>query len=314
MQLGDIASVNVEDLTHGSKTLVKIQCDYCGDIIQSKYKDYMKHEVGTKYACPHCRGRRASEVSLQKRRNYLFDGISKVCNENGYTLLTNKNDIDTAETRVEYECPKHGINETKLYSLFLGHICPRCAIEKNTNAMRHTPDEVEELFNEHGCILLNKDEYHDWNCKNLKILCPECGEMFITSYGAFKSHGDGQICPKCSQTISMGEHSIKEYLDNNNIQYKMEYRFDDCRTRVPLPFDFYIPALNTCIEYDGEHHYKPIQRVNSDDYDAEEIFKSVKQRDEIKTNYCKDNNINLIRIPYWDYNNIQQILDNTLFT
>ena len=74
-----------------------------------------------------------------------------------------------------------------------------------------------------------------------------------------------------------------------------------------MPFDFYLPDYNICIEYDGELHYKSI-----DFYGGEEELMKQQNRDNIKTQYCKDNNITLIRIPYWDLNNINKILSENL--
>jgi very-short-patch-repair endonuclease len=67
-----------------------------------------------------------------------------------------------------------------------------------------------------------------------------------------------------------------------------------------MPFDFYIPHLNMCIEYDGEQHYLPIY--------GNKCLKYVKSNDLIKTNFCKSNGIKLLRIPYWDADKIPQLL------
>jgi len=80
----------------------------------------------------------------------------------------------------------------------------------------------------------------------------------------------------------------------------------DCRNKKELPFDFYLPDYNLCIEYDGIFHYEDI-------FDKPYDFKTGKKRDKIKTKYCKDNNINLLRIPYWEFDNIEEILRQTLF-
>lgn len=71
-----------------------------------------------------------------------------------------------------------------------------------------------------------------------------------------------------------------------------------------MPFDFYLPDYNTCIEYDGELHYKAVDYFGGDD-----ALSNTKCRDEIKTQYCKENNIKLIRIPYWEFDNIEEILN-----
>lgn len=74
-----------------------------------------------------------------------------------------------------------------------------------------------------------------------------------------------------------------------------------------MPFDFYLPDYNTCIEYDGELHYKAVDYFGGDD-----ALSNTKCRDEIKTQYCKENNIKLIRIPYWEFDNIEEILNREL--
>jgi hypothetical protein len=64
-----------------------------------------------------------------------------------------------------------------------------------------------------------------------------------------------------------------------------------------------LPDYNICIEYDGIQHFESV------DYFGGELgFINTQMRDNIKNEYCKNNNIKLIRIPYWDYENIDQIL------
>lgn len=100
---------------------------------------------------------------------------------------------------------------------------------------------------------------------------------------------------------------VKNVLESLNIIYIFQYKFEDCKFYNKLPFDFYIPSLNTIIEYDGEQHYKIIKKFGGFDR-----FVNNKIRDVVKTKYCQDNNINLIRIPYWDYNNIENILSQLI--
>ena len=79
-----------------------------------------------------------------------------------------------------------------------------------------------------------------------------------------------------------------------------------------LPFDFYIPDLNICIEYDGEQHFEPVDFGGKGKEYAEKRFKAQQKRDNIKTEYCKNNNIKLIRIPYWEFDNVENILKQEL--
>ena len=67
-----------------------------------------------------------------------------------------------------------------------------------------------------------------------------------------------------------------------------------------------------CIEYDGEQHYTPVNFGGISDERAIDNFKKTQAHDAIKNTYCQQHKINLIRIPYWDKNNIHNILDNAI--
>lgn len=126
-----------------------------------------------------------------------------------------------------------------------------------------------------------------------------------TKHGYFKqtanSHLSGSGCKLCQE--SFGEKKIVNYLNFLNIKYIREYRFDDCKFKNPLPFDFYLPDLNICIEFDGIQHFKPIER-----FGGIKAFDEMKIRDAIKSAYCGNNNIKLIRISYSEIKKIDDIL------
>lgn len=312
IKIGDTILININELSKGSRTIVDVECDYCFNIIKVKYQDYVKYN-DNKYSCQKCRQRKTSENTLKERRKKMYTKALCFCNKNNYNLITPESDIFTADSRVIYECPKHGIHDTKIYTLMLEHKCINCANEEQHNLYRKKTDDVYNKFKQYGGILINKEDYISWSKKNLKVICNECKDIFTTSYYAFIKH-QGQVCPKCSSVISKGEIKIKNYLIKNNIKFNMQFKFDDCRNKNPLPFDFYLYDYNICIEYDGEGHYLPINRCNTNNYNAEEVLKSIKKRDNMKTQYCKKNNIKLIRIPYWDFDNIENILNKNLFT
>ena len=97
----------------------------------------------------------------------------------------------------------------------------------------------------------------------------------------------------CARANGATAKYIGELLKQNGISYIPEYRFDDCRDKQALPFDYYLPDLNIAIEYDGIQHFKPV-----DLFGGEQAFLILQKHDEIKTDYCKEHNIELIRIPY----------------
>lgn len=140
---------------------------------------------------------------------------------------------------------------------------------------------------------------------NVKIICKKHGVFEQNA----NTHRRGSGCSICK--ISRGELKIEQYLKENNIKYKIQKRFKHCKNKNRLPFDFYLSEYNICIEYDGELHYKKSRR-----YNAEYKLKQTKINDKIKTKYCKDSNIKLIRIPYWEFKNIEnklkmELLDET---
>ena len=140
--------------------------------------------------------------------------------------------------------------------------------------------------------------------KKSTIICNKCNESFQQSA---HDHLRGRGCLNCS--ISKGEERIKLFLKNNDINYVAEHKFNSCKSNKgnKLMFDFYLPHYNLCIEYDGEQHFKSIKYFGGD-----VTLKNIRERDEIKNKYCLNNNINLIRIPYNEYKNIDNILKQSL--
>lgn len=101
---------------------------------------------------------------------------------------------------------------------------------------------------------------------------------------------------------SVGEEKIKQYLKQLNIVFHQEYGFSDCKYINKLRFDFYLPDYNCCIEFDGKQHFKEKGTWAEKDNGLKEI----QIKDNIKNQYCKNNNIKLIRIPYWDIDKINE--------
>ena len=135
----------------------------------------------------------------------------------------------------------------------------------------------------------------------IECKCLLCGHRWSTSPNNLISN---KGCPNCN--ISKGEKRIKDFLEANNKKYIPQYKFKDCKNINKLSFDFYLPADNMCIEYDGIQHFESVSH-----FGGEENFNLTQLRDNIKTKYCQDNNIKLLRIPYWDFDNIENILKQT---
>lgn len=101
-------------------------------------------------------------------------------------------------------------------------------------------------------------------------------------------------CPHCKS--SKGEKKIEDFCIKNNLKYKTQYKIKQCKNKKELPFDFALFDKNKLlclIEYDGELHYKSI-----DFFGGEKALLYRQKCDNIKNEFCKNNGIKLIRIPY----------------
>ena len=127
----------------------------------------------------------------------------------------------------------------------------------------------------------------------------DCGNITIVTTKLL-NNGHVSSCG-CLAWKSKGEDLIKRILELSNIGFISQFRFCKCKNKNPLIFDFYLPDYNCCIEYDGEQHFKPV-----DFFGGEKHFKIQQKNDKIKTEYCKENGIKLIRIPYTDYGKLNE--------
>lgn len=128
-----------------------------------------------------------------------------------------------------------------------------------------------------------------------------CGENFTTEGFRFVNKSK-LICDKCSKAISHRELKVMKYLESLDVCYLREYTFKDCKKKKCIPFDFYLPKYNLCIEVDGEQHYREAFGDHSK-FTSKERLEITKENDKIKTDYCNKKEIFLLRIPYWEFKN-----------
>jgi len=212
--------------------------------------------------------------------------------------------------KIKIICPKHGIFEqtpNNHISKANKNGCPKC---KNDLIIQKHTLKLNEFIQKAKHIHGNKYDYSLTIYKSIytkiKIICPKHGIFNQVAHDHLKGRG----CSKCKS--SKGELNIEQHLKKHNIKFIYQKKFFNCKNKLPLPFDFYLPDYNTCIEYDGEQHFKPIDfsfgKLNTDQ--TLKQFIKTKHNDNIKTNYCLQNNIKLIRIPYTEIKNVNTILDS----
>lgn len=227
-----------------------------------------------------------------KTKDFIEKSILVHGDKYDYSLTT----VINSKTKVTIICPEHGKFTKLKHQHLVGQGCKICSGSKLNS---------ENFIKKANKIHNNKYDYSLVKYKNakskVKIICPE--------HGVFKqninTHLSNKGCPICNS--SKGEKMILSILRKNKIFFTTQQTFEALKnplTNKKLKFDFYLTNLNCCIEYDGKQHFEPIEF-----FGGVKSFNNRKYRDGLKDSYCEENNIDLIRIPYWELENIEKIIE-----
>ena len=178
--------------------------------------------------------------------------------------------------------------------------CIECGKEKLSKKNTKTHEQYIKELKEINPNIIPIEKYINSNTNILHKCLIDDYEWYVSPLHTLSGNG----CPQCNE--SKGERQIRLWLNKFDIAYEREYRFDDCRDIKPLPFDFYLPSYNSCIEYQGKQHYHPI-----DYFGGKKHLEYVQRHDDIKKEYCKNKGISLLHIPY--NKNVEEELNNFLF-
>ena len=256
---------------YNTKTNIIIQCKSCGYIFNQRPNAHLCQKQG----CPKCNGGivLTTEMFIEQSNNihnnfYEYPSIYK-----------------NYDTDIEIICPIHGVFFMKPRHHLRGCKCNKC----NGKMVSDLKDFINQSIIIHGQDYDYSESIYKGAKTNIIIKCNNCGEKFLQTPN---SHLNGAGC-KCNK--SKGEQKIKKILDKNNIKYIRQKTFEDCKNKNKLPFDFYLPDYNYCIEFDGKQHFESIEY-----FGGEKNFQNTQRHDKIKNEYCEKNNIFLLRITYKD--------------
>jgi very-short-patch-repair endonuclease len=209
-----------------------------------------------------------------------------------YSLVVNP----TYRTKVSIICKIHGIFDQLLGNHIDNKIgCPHCG----NRARLTTCSFIEKAKKVHGEKYNYSNTIYSGNKGKLSIICGKHGD-FIQSA---TRHLTGDGCPSCNE--SKGERNIRNFLLRNKVTFESQKKFQNCKNKNVLPFDFYVPEMNTLIEFDGQQHFGKSKGMKFD-------YETIKTHDQIKNKFAKENSIQLIRIPYTKLNKIDEILNNII--
>lgn len=273
---------------------------------------------------PNCNKRwftRPAEIIGKHRTGCIY------CNPHSCRLLTNeeiderikerklkrREDYNNSSTKIEWECLMDNCRyiwkatPTNVLNNVRG--CPKC-----------TPHSPRPLTNEE--FIFKAREIHGEEFEYLEsykgslvpILMKHrlCGNTFIKQPKPHISKKRPQGCPICKEPL--GESIIRKILTKNVFNFGRQKSFDGCIYKRKMRFDFVVyddsNNILCLIEYQGLDHYPPVDKLhikNTKRYNWKQ-YEINKIKDNMKVEYCKENNINLIVIPYWNMSKIEEIL------
>lgn len=200
----------------------------------------------------------------------------------------------------QIQCKKCGeIFERTTVSLMASFdFCPNCnnGSLKQTNTREKAFQILQEHFPTHHYEIIEYSTFHGF----CRIECQDCQFLYK---GHFDSFLQSRGCPRCRRKISKGESKIQAWLEKNKINFIQQKALDAEKITRRQKFDFFLPDYNLAIEYNGEQHY-------IDKKDRFDSLEKTQQRDRQKQNYCLKEGIELLIIPYWEYSNVEKILNS----
>jgi len=272
-------------------TPILIKCSFHGDFWQTPYA-----HLKSVYGCPKCK------INLNIENTSSFIKQSKEIHGGIYNYSNTKYIYNNKKVKVI--CKDHGF----FFITPHAHItekrgCPKCsAISRGSERKKPIELLIKDFRDIHDTTYDYSSIKYKNNITKVDIVCKYHG---IFSQ-APKEHRKGVGCPKCKQ--SRGERRIDIWLSKNNLEYKSEEKLANLKYKRKLIFDFYLPNYTLCIEYQGRQHYEPVQFGGMSYDKAVKNFKEQQIKDNIKRRFCYSENIKLIEIPYWDFDNIEEIL------
>lgn len=289
---------NIELLSDykGAKKGIKCRCSVCG------YEwNGIPNNLLNGLGCKQC-----GLISLSKNKTKTHDIFEKEVDKKFHGKIVLLSKYTGSHNKVRCKCTvDNTVWETSATGLLTNKVaCPTCKGRLTRNRCVKTN---EQFIKELKFINPNIEPLEAYRDDHTKIKC-KCNVHNYTWYVAPNKILHRRTgCPKC--VSYQNEKLLDHILQKWGVKYTIQKRFKDCKDKNTLPFDRYIDDFNVLVEYDGEAHFQPIPRGSSD---GTETFNITKKHDKIKTQYCKDNNIPLIRIPYWESEDMEYYLFDQL--
>lgn len=282
-----------------AKTKIEIKHNICNHIFKMEPGNILSGQQ-----CPYCKNDRISKLQLITTNEFKKEIFDLVGNE--YSVKSEYKGRGKKVLFTHNIC-NYDFWMTPSHFIHRGQRCtnPACLHDRISKPLRKTTEKFLEDFEKRS-----KGEYkllslYTLSREKISIQHLVCGNIFSMCANNFLL---GCGCPYCN--ISKGEKRIKEYCNEHKISYIWQKTFDDLlgTNNGLLSYDFYIPNSNLLIEYQGEYHDGSLVGKCQ----TEEKFEIQKEHDKKKKEYAESHNIELLEIWYWDFDNIEKILEKEL--
>ena len=262
----------------------------CGNDFTTSLFNYKNNN---KRQCNMCNIKKRSEFFTLTNEDFLERVNNLVGKE--YTFLERYIKGDTKIQVIHNSCGN--IYKVRPSQFLNGARCSKC---QHRSYIKTTEEYEQEIYDLVGNEYEVLDEYTG-NKIHMKMKHVKCNSVYMVTPNTFLR---GCRCPTCNE--SYGEQKVRKWLEVNKIEFLTQYTFDDLISEFNnlLRFDFavfYNKEFKFLIEYDGQGHYseKPF---------GLDVYNITKKYDNIKNIYCTNFNIPLLRIPYWEFENVEYIL------
>ena len=289
-----------------NKVHIRIKCPYCKKEYDIDIYTF-KNGANCKYCCNKYENSFAYhiEVELNEPLDNYWDW--------------NKNELNpyhiykSSKQKIWIKCQNknYHIYETTCNKFHQKRRCPYC--DSFASHKVHPFDSFGALYPKKAKYWSNKNKVSTYDVsifshKEYWFICEKCYRPFKRRLNNINNRGDSLNCVNC--VCSKGEQRINEWLKNNSINFIPQKTFNNLvgLNNGNLSYDFYLPDYNLLIEYQGEQHEHFVKGFQK----SIKNFEKQLEHDRRKRQYAINNNIELLEIWYWDYDNIENILSNKL--
>lgn len=274
--MDDVEGYKILSDFKGMSKYITLKHENCGNI----YKTTPSHFMNREQRCAKCNG--VATKRFYKYKKEYEDYISK---QNNYTMLEEYKG-NHEKIKMKHDVCGHVWKVAPSKFKYMERRCPYC-----NGGSQFTNDMfLRKFYENHDNSYIVLDKYTNASIK-ISIKHSKCNNIFLATPHNLMKKNNPTGCPLCYS--SHGEKQVRQILRNMGFNFCEQKTFKGLKNINPLKFDFYIPELNTVIEYNGKQHYEPIEF-----FGGVENFLKAQHRDNLKKEYCKENEIYFLEIPY----------------